>query len=760
MLNKTKCVLALSACMILGCGGERQQDALASNKLAATHVAVPVSTSTNAANAVKPSIAIGDIDKGSFCYAETINLKADVSDIKTAFRADSWLQTITAVYDRRWPSGKALAQAQANDQYFKGFVDTASFNKLAESLMVAIHEETHMWDLAANRTEWNKYTSAWVDQTFQFNKMPLHDGFARKEILPLIKDDASSETDKVYLHDANQGQYHLQGVTAELNASLMGLPAALTVAEFIDGIGASNSRDLALTNMNYLQLYLRIAKANYPQFWQKLKAEPDFKKFVLVQFLRTSYFIDLSTPWASKLGSSKVPALIQRVYAPENIAIMQELTGYVFPTSITDHCMGSSTPSAPSITSQPQSATVAVGQSVNFAVAASGTAPLSYQWRKNGVNIVGAANAPSFSIAAASSTDAGAYSVVVSNRVANVTSSSANLTVNSGSVTVTVSPATVNLQPGASQTFSAVVSGSSVSGVNWSVVEAGGGTITPAGVYSAPNQVGTYRVKAVSLADSSKFAQALITVSDTPSLPSITSQPSDLTLNLGNAASFAVSATGSAPLSYQWRKNGAAIAGATSASYSFTPVAADNGASFSVLVSNKNGSVSSRNALLTLNIPNNRELIVNGGFESGSSNWSGSTAAIGNFSSRGHPAFEGLNAAWLGGNGKTTSESLSQAINIAANASSANLSFQLAISTDEQANAVYDKLVVQVVNSSGTVLGTLASYSNLNASNGYQLRSLNMLPYKGQAVRLVFKMTEDAVAQTSFLVDKISLQVR
>lgn len=756
MLNKTKCVLVLSACMMLGCGGEKQQDALAANKMAATHVAVPVSAP---ANAVKPSIAIGDIDKGSFCYAETINLKADVSDIKAAFRADNWLQTITAVYDRRWPSGKALAQAQANDQYFKNFVDTASFNKLAESLMVAIHEETHMWDLAANRTEWNNYTSAWVDHTFQFNKMPLHDGFARKEILPLIKDDASSETDKVYLHDANQGQYHLQGVTAELNASLMGLPAALTVAEFIDGIGASNSRDLALTNMNYLQLYLRIAKANYPQFWQKLKAEPDFKKFVLVQFLRTAYFIDLSTPWASKLGSSKVPALIQRVYAPENIAIMQELTGYVFPTSISDHCMGSSTPSAPSITSQPQSATVALGQSVSFAVAASGTAPLSYQWRKNGVNIAGAANAPSYSIAAVSSADAGAYSVVVSNRVANVTSSSANLTVNPGSVSVTVSPATVNLQAGASQTFTAVVSGSSVGGVNWSVVEAGGGTITPAGVYSAPNQVGTYHVKAVSLADSSKFAQALIHVTSS-SLPSITSQPSDLTLNLGSTASFSVTASGTAPLSYQWRKNGTAIAGASSASYSFTPVAADNGASFSVLVSNKNGSVSSRNALLTIHTPTSKELIINGGFESGSSSWSGSTAAIGNFSSRGHPAFEGLNAAWLGGNGKTTSESLSQQINIAANASSANLSFQLAISTDEQANAAYDKLVVQVLNANGSVLGTLASYSNLNASNGYQLRSFNLLPYKGQLVRLVFKMTEDAAAQTSFLLDKVSLQVR
>src|SRR6202011_488771 len=63
-------------------------------------------------------------------------------------------------------------------------------------------------------------------------------------------------------------------------------------------------------------------------------------------------------------------------------------------------------------------------------------------------------------------------------------------------------------------------------------------------------------------------------------------------------------AAGSAPLRYQWRRNGTAIAGATSASYTApAATAADTGASFAIIVSNSAGSVASRSARLTVNGP-------------------------------------------------------------------------------------------------------------------------------------------------------------
>ena len=83
--------------------------------------------------------------------------------------------------------------------------------------------------------------------------------------------------------------------------------------------------------------------------------------------------------------------------------------------------------------------------------------------------------------------------------------------------------------------------------------------------------------------------------------PSITTQPANKTVRAGQTAKFTVTATGTTPLSYQWKKNGVNITGATQASYTTPPTTlADNGSLFAVVVSNVAGSVTSNNAILTV----------------------------------------------------------------------------------------------------------------------------------------------------------------
>ena len=83
--------------------------------------------------------------------------------------------------------------------------------------------------------------------------------------------------------------------------------------------------------------------------------------------------------------------------------------------------------------------------------------------------------------------------------------------------------------------------------------------------------------------------------------PSITAQPANQTVSVGQSASFSVTATGASPLSYQWQKNGSNIGGATSATYTTPPVTpADNGSHFQVVVSNSAGSITSSVATLTV----------------------------------------------------------------------------------------------------------------------------------------------------------------
>ena len=94
---------------------------------------------------------------------------------------------------------------------------------------------------------------------------------------------------------------------------------------------------------------------------------------------------------------------------------------------------------------------------------------------------------------------------------------------------------------------------------------------------------------------------ATATPTPTPFPPSIVTQPADTTVRAGQRARFSVTATGTPPLHYQWTKNGVNITGATKASYTTPPTTpADNGALFAVTVSNRAGSVTSNNAVLTV----------------------------------------------------------------------------------------------------------------------------------------------------------------
>ncbi len=154
--------------------------------------------------------------------------------------------------------------------------------------------------------------------------------------------------------------------------------------------------------------------------------------------------------------------------------------------------------SAPAITEQPSSATKTIGESVTFSVTASGTAPLSYQWRKNGANISGATSS-SYTIPSVVSSDAGSYDVVVSNVYGSTTSNTATLTVNPIVTNLSVSPAsgiyggTIDLSatitPAVSgKTISFTLNGSSVG----SAVTNGSGVATLNGVNLSGINAGSY----------------------------------------------------------------------------------------------------------------------------------------------------------------------------------------------------------------------------------------------------------------------------
>ena len=170
-------------------------------------------------------------------------------------------------------------------------------------------------------------------------------------------------------------------------------------------------------------------------------------------------------------------------------------------------------------------------------------------------------------------------------------------------------------------------------------------------------------------------------------------------------------------------------------------------------------SMTSAGVAFSVNNVTAQQLIANGGFESGSASWSATSGVITNDASQ--AARTGSYKAWLNGYGSAHTDTLYQQVAIPSGASSASLSFWLKVASDETTTTqAYDTLKVQVRNTSGTLLATLATYSNLNKGTSYVQRTFNLDAYKGQTVRIYFEGIEGSTVQTSFVIDDVTVNVQ
>ena len=228
---------------------------------------------------------------------------------------------------------------------------------------------------------------------------------------------------------------------------------------------------------------------------------------------------------------------------------------------------------------------------------------MAYQWKKNGSNIAGATSSTYTTPATTIEDNNALYSVVVSNSAGTVTSSTATLTVVPVAPIITTQPANRTINAGQTATFSVVATGTAPLSYQW---KKNGSDISAAtsSIYTTDATAMAYSETAYSVVVSNDLGTA---TSNNASLtvtvkPVISTQPEAQAVIAGQTATFSVVATGTAPLSYQWKKNGTDIPGATSSSYT-TPATtmADKDAKYSVVVSNSAGSVTSSEATLTVN---------------------------------------------------------------------------------------------------------------------------------------------------------------
>ncbi|HNW08920.1 MAG TPA: immunoglobulin domain-containing protein, partial [Verrucomicrobiota bacterium] len=332
---------------------------------------------------------------------------------------------------------------------------------------------------------------------------------------------------------------------------------------------------------------------------------------------------------------------------------------------LVEHLTTPATIPGPTIGEQPQMQTTSVGGSATLSVFPNGTAPFTYQWRRNGVNVPGA-TARDYTIANAQLSQAGFYDVVVSNAGGSVTSTPAQLvvsttpfatgtgtglqgqyfdnldftnpklsrtdaTINFNWGTGSPDPAIANttysvrwtgqVQPRYSQAYTFYtktddgarlwVNGELLidkwvdqAATEWS------GTLELVAGQSYALQMDYYQQGSLASAvlswSSASEPKAVIPQTQlyVTSPPAIVSQPQSQTITAGYEATFSVGAGGAPPLFYQWRKDGVDLAGATASTLTLADVQSAQEGIYSVVITNNFGSTLSSNATLTvLNTP-------------------------------------------------------------------------------------------------------------------------------------------------------------
>ena len=257
--------------------------------------------------------------------------------------------------------------------------------------------------------------------------------------------------------------------------------------------------------------------------------------------------------------------------------------------------------SAPGISSQPASVSVAAGQNATFNISASGTAPLTYAWYKGGILIPGA-NLSILALFSVVPTNAATYSCVVSNSYGKVTSANAVLTVINTYPVIQTQPTNQSVPFGQSATLFIEAAGAQPLTYAWYK----NGAAIPAANFNyytiatpTNTDAATYACTVSNVYGITNSANAVLKVG----VPFITSHPSSLLVTQAQSATFVAAAESTTALYYSWLGNGHPVPGATNLSYTIPNATPADEGSYAFVASNAMGAVTSAVANLTVYYP-------------------------------------------------------------------------------------------------------------------------------------------------------------
>lgn len=249
-----------------------------------------------------------------------------------------------------------------------------------------------------------------------------------------------------------------------------------------------------------------------------------------------------------------------------------------------------------------------VGVTLLAYVDVAGLSPLNFQWYRNDEPVPGA-NGQMLVIQKLQASDAGNYKLTVSNSYGSATSAVIPVTIDTehALAEIVTQPASQAVQPGETATFTVAATGNPTPQYQWRfngtpLTGKTGATLVVAN--AQPGDVGVYDVlvsntvttPSVTVGTSKRSDPVTLVLGD----PGIITQPLNQQSDVGGSVTFSVVAAGTAPFSYQWRRAGEAIPGATASNYTLNAIQSVHAGSYDVVVTNYAGDIISQTATLTV----------------------------------------------------------------------------------------------------------------------------------------------------------------
>jgi hypothetical protein len=485
------------------------------------------------------------------------------------------------------------------------------------------------------------------------------------------------------------------------------------------------------------------------------------------------------SPWETTVWVVNATMTLYKLESDSDYHIViQDSSGNTMITEIpSPSCVGAGSPFLPGITNARNefnakfTATTSF-QTANIPVKVTGVGMFDFLHGQTGVApngielhpildiVFNPGTSPDFALSASpaslSVTQGSSATSTISTSVSNGFNSSVALSISGlpSGVTASFSPTSIAAPGSGSSTLTFTASSTATTGTFNTTVSATGGGITHTTVIPVT----------VNAATSPNF-----TLSASPTSLSVAAGGSgtstiSTTVSGGFNSAVSLSATGlPTGVTAAFSPTSIAAPGSGSSTLTFT-AASTAAAGTSTITVNASGGGVSHTTSISLTITSGgttTQILGNPGFENGSTNpapWTVTSGVINNSTSE--PPHSGSWDAWLDGYGTSHTDTVLQQVTIPSTATAATLTFFLHIDTAETSTTTaFDTLTVQVRNSSGTVLSTLATYSNLNHATGYSQKSFNLLSFKGQTIQIFFKGVEDFELQTSFVLDDVNLNV-